>query len=507
MNSRAARRRAPITDVELPPAGLAPDDPAWFNAAAHHAAADVIGAAITSAITGPMNVTVVDAAGRHRQHVTLVDAPAGAGKTYLVTEVVRRAHARGMRLLVVTPGNDQLGELAVRTARVLGGAAGAVGVLHRKGELGDVADELRSVGVTVTSDADAVVGAEVVICTLHKLMVTRHHAHAPKDLGTNRRPFGLAVVDEAYQASGPVFAAVAAACSRLLLVGDPGQLKPFSTDPYALELQGLAEDPTQSAAAMVVANFGDTIARFRMPITRRLPVSAVPVARLFYPDHPFDGWTLTQTRIVDRSIVPADPSARLVQSALAYGWRHVCLPADPSRDDADPEVSATVADFAAAAIVAAHRLASEATGGQWSPLEADRVAVLVARNNQRQLVEAALADRLGDRHCPVVGTANALQGLEFDLTIVWYPLAGQSSFDDFRGDPARLAVMLTRHRHGCVLVGRASDADIFEKDVPPLGELNMAFVDPITRGWLTHLAVLRQLAPYRIDVCSTTAGV
>src|SRR4051812_47141985 len=113
MSTRVARRGAPIADRELPPAGLAPDDPAWFNAAAHHAAAAVIDAAITSALSGPMNVTVVDAAGTHRQHVTLVDAPAGAGKTYLVTEVVRRAHAAGMRLLVVTPGNDQLGELAV----------------------------------------------------------------------------------------------------------------------------------------------------------------------------------------------------------------------------------------------------------------------------------------------------------------------------------------------------------------------------------------------------------
>lgn len=502
MTSLFANRRRTAPDIELPPAGLAPDDPAWFDAAAHHAAAEVIDAAITSAMTGPINITVIDRAGTHRQHVTLVDAPAGAGKTYLVTEVVRRAHNAGMRLLVVTPGNDQLGELALRTARVLGRDASALGVLHRKGELEDVAGELRFLGVTVTSDADAVADADVVICTLHKLMVTRHHAHAPKDLGTSRRPFGLAVVDEAYQASGPVFAAVAAACPRLLLVGDPGQLKPFSTDPYALELQGLAEDPTQSAAAMVVANFGDTIARFRMPISRRLPASAVPVAQLFYPDHPFHGWTLERTRVVDRSIVPANPTARLVQNALADGWRHVCLASDPSRDDADPEVSSAVADLAAAAVGGSHRVASETTDGQWCTLDAARVAVLVARNNQRQLVEADLVDRLGAAQRPVVGTANSLQGLEFDLTIVWYPLAGQSSFDDFRGDPARLAVMLTRHRHGCVVVGRSSDADIFEKDVPPLGELNMAFIDPTTRGWLTHLAVLRRLASYRFELTS-----
>jgi hypothetical protein len=49
------------------------------------------------------------------------------------------------------------------------------------------------------------------------------------------------------------------------------------------------------------------------------------------------------------------------------------------------------------------------------------------------------------------------------------------------------------------VVGRTSDASIFEEDVPPLGELNMAFVDPITQGWLTHLAVLRQLTPFRCE--------
>src|ERR1035437_4668480 len=225
------RHNASGTVPLLPPADIAPDDPAWFNAVAHESAVAVVDSAISSAMTSPMNVTVVDRDGMHHQHVTLVDAPAGAGKTHLVTEVVRRAHAVGTRLLVVTPGNDQLGELAVRTARTLGGASGAIGVLHRRGELGAVAGELRAAGVIVTSDADLLVHADVVICTLHKLAVPRHHARSPKDLGTGDRPFGLAVVDEAYQASGPVFATVAAVCSRLLLVGVPGLLRPFAIAP------------------------------------------------------------------------------------------------------------------------------------------------------------------------------------------------------------------------------------------------------------------------------------
>lgn len=98
----------------------------------------------------------------------------------------------------------------------------------------------------------------------------------------------------------------------------------------------------------------------------------------------------------------------------------------------------------------------------WEPLSADRVGVLVARNEQRALVERALGRELGDIEAPVVGTANKIQGLEYDLTVVWYPLAGAAEFDGFHGDPARLAVMATRHRHGCIVVGRQSDRAMFE---------------------------------------------
>lgn len=494
-----ARRSARTRDVPvLPPAGLAADDPAWFDARCHLAAADVIRLAVESALDGPMNVQVTDRGGTHEQHVTLVDAPAGAGKTRLVTDLARHSAQRHIRLIIVTPGNDQLGELAARTSRALDGTGSRLAVLHKRGELQDIAAALRVTGVIVTTNADDVVDADIVICTLHKLRAVRY-GWQPKDLGCGVRPFGLAVVDEAYQASGPVFAAVAATSRRVLLVGDPAQLKPFSTDPFATERRGLAEDPLHSAASYVVARFADVIARFRLPITRRLPAPAVPVARLFYPDHHFDGWALPHTRVVDRSVAPGSVVGQVVQDTLAMGWSHLCLPSDPTRDDADPEVASAIADLAAAATVGRHSVASENTNGDWAALTAERVAVLVAYNAQRLLVEAELSERLGDTSRPVVGTANSLQGLEFDLTIVWYPLAGQGAFDSFRGDAGRLAVMLTRHRHGCALVGRGSDAAVFERDVPPLGELDMSFDDAVTRGWLTHMRVLRHLEQHRHD--------
>jgi len=258
---------------------------------------------------GPVSVPAPD--GGTDMHVTLLDAPAGGGKTFIIVQTVRRARADGRRVLVVTPGNDQLGELARRVQHALAadGLPGRTVVLHAQGRLrDDVLSQLTAAGVaTVTRGRDAV-GAAVVIATLHKVATTRYGYH-PHDLGATGDPFGLALVDEAYQASAGVLAGTAELCHRLLLVGDPGQLKPFTTDLHATQWRGSVEDPVQSAGAMVLARHGGSIPRFQLPITRRLPATALPVVRHFYRGHHFEGWTLPQTRQVDTSVPTLAPSA------------------------------------------------------------------------------------------------------------------------------------------------------------------------------------------------------
>jgi hypothetical protein len=48
-----------------------------------------------------------------------------------------------------------------------------------------------------------------------------------------------------------------------------------------------------------------------------------------------------------------------------------------------------------------------------------------------------------------------------------HPLAGLPEADGFHLGPGRLCVLLTRHRQGCVVVGRAGDRDLLEDQVPP----------------------------------------
>ena len=93
----------------------------------------------------------------------------------------------------------------------------------------------------------------------------------------------------------------------------------------------------------------------------------------------------------------------------------------------------------------------------------------------------------------VVDTANRLQGLEFDFVIALHPLAGLPEADGFHLDPGRLCVMLTRHRHGCIVVGRASDHTLLDGFAPSTPAYLGSEVDQVLDGWRIHRQVYRTL--------------
>jgi hypothetical protein len=129
-------------------------------------------------------------------------------------------------------------------------------------------------------------------------------------------------------------------------------------------------------------------------------------------------------------------------------------------------------------------LASERTAGKWEPLHPSRLAEAVSHNDQKDFMRAAL-DQNG-LHDVRVDTANKLQGLEFDFVVAWPPLAGLPEPDGFHLDPGRLCVILTRHRHGCIVVGRASDPGLVA-ELPPTSDVLWAMLPILcsTGGLLT----------------------
>jgi hypothetical protein len=152
--------------------------------------------------------------------------------------------------------------------------------------------------------------------------------------------FDLLLIDESYQADSVKYFAVGDLTPAHLLVGDGGQISPFSTIADPCRWRGLPEDPLQTAVRVLCNNHPATPV-YQMPITRRLDARAARVAGLFYPDLSFAPAVLPGVRQLRlrKAAAPAPRLRRLDQAldlAAQAGWAHVELPRVPVLS-ADPE--------------------------------------------------------------------------------------------------------------------------------------------------------------------------
>ena len=258
----------------------------------------------------------------------VVSAPAGAGKTGFVVDAVRAARQRGMRVAVGTPTNEQAFSLVRRLAErdrrqtVTFVPASTVSL--------PTTAQLPNVQQSKASDAN---GAEVILGTLSKL----GDAFSRGDLTGVDALF----VDESYQADSSKYYAVGGLAGLHLLVGDCGQLSPFSTIDDPDHWRGLPEDPLQTAVGVLLRNHPATPVH-KLPITRRLDSRAATVAQAFYPDLQFSAAVLPGVRELRISpAISVDCRGRLIDGALdraaANGWAHIELPTAPALT-ADPEI-------------------------------------------------------------------------------------------------------------------------------------------------------------------------
>lgn len=412
--------------------------------------------------------------------VAVVDAPAGAGKTGLVTRLVAR-HLKNQRTLaVVTQTNEQADDLTKRLADEQPKLTieRFISTQHTPPAFPG--------NVTVLSDANSLGGGHVAIATADKW------AFAAEKLGSDRFEIGL--VDEAYQMGGAKLLYIADLFDALQLVGDPGQLSPFSQADTS-RWSSLITDPTKNAV--------DTIRSYRevdsdaLPVTRRLPAVAADIIReAFYPTLDFAAATeLGARRLTADTRTRAGSADRAVDMALAEGWALVELPNKAVLRN-DQELAFAAASIAKAFLARnTRRLVDEHTGLD-KVLAADRIAIGASHRDQVAALRAEL-ERQKIKGV-VVDTANRLQGREFDLVIGWHPLSGQVEASSFHLDVGRMCVLTTRHRHACVMLTRSGTRDLLDMNVPVgeglLGETN----DRSISGWEAHMLMLDALEKWSV---------
>jgi hypothetical protein len=427
----------------------------------------------------------------------VVAAPAGAGKTQQVTNAVSRARDRRLRVAVATPTNEQAFGLVRRIAAV-----------HCRPRPGETVSFLPASTIALPADVRGLPEVRVVDAAgaNHEALVVGTLSKLGDAFGRgDLQPFDVLLIDESYQADSSKYFAVGDLAPLHLLVGDSGQISPFTTIDDPCRWRGLPEDPLQTAVGVLLRNHPGTPVH-GLPITRRLDGRAARMAKFFYPNLRFDAAVLPGVRrLALRGVPAARPRVGRLDHALDHaldlaardGWAHLLLPRAPVLP-ADPEAIDLIVTLIARLFARSPRVSCERLPG---PVELGpaRVAVGVSHNDQKDLLRAALAARgLSE---VVVETANKLQGLEFELVVVWHPLAGLAEPDGFHLDPGRLCVLLTRHRQACLVVGREGDDELLKDQLPPPTPAYLGWdPDPVLDGWEVHREVFAALETCGVSV-------
>jgi hypothetical protein len=410
----------------------------------------------------------------------VVDSPPGAGKSTLVVRAAVEIGRSGDPLIVIAQTNEQVDDLVVRLASEA--AEFAIGRLSAQ----DYLPSRRIAGltnVTVSTKAGDMPGSRIIIGT------------AAKWATVTERTWPWAIVDEAYQMRSDMLLRIAGRFDRALFVGDPGQLDPFSTVDVDRWI-GLTWDPMQSAVAVMLRH-NPTIPVYRLPVSWRLPTSAVPVvAEAFYPFTGFDAGTEPGERRLSFStaafgVSPVDETLSLAASA---GWALHELPARHAvRTDA--QAARACADLAVRLLergVVAH--SERLPDG--SPVTADRIAIGAAHRDQAAVIQSYLPPSASG---VTVDTANRLQGREYDVTIVLHPLSGRRDATAFHLEAGRLCVLTSRHRHACIVVARAGIPELLDAH-PSTEPVHLNVPAKFPDGWEANHAVMAHLSGHRVRV-------
>lgn len=363
--------------------------------------------------------------------LTIVPSPPGAGKTMLVALLAATlADRAGLRVAIAAQTRAQAAEVATRAGRLTEHVRLAWPKKHPDPDLTGTHATIARRGTLRYPTT----GGGVLVATTARWLLSD-----PDELAAD-----VMIVDEAWQATYGDVGALGAFASTVVLIGDPGQIDPVVTGPTE-RWEGSPTGPHVPAPTALMAAHGDAVSVVTLRHTWRLgPVTTALLQPACYPSLPF-----TSRRPPEHVTIDGDPAPEV--QALP-----VAAPGGPG----DAAMLRTVADRARHLIEHATLTTSEGT----RTMEAEDVAVVLPHVSQAGAVRAMLADH----PAVLVGTANAVQGMERPAAVALHPLAGYRDANAFGTDPGRACVMLSRHRAHLTVVTDTATAAVLDhaEDTP-----------------------------------------
>lgn len=429
-----------------------------------------------------------------RGGAVLVEAPPGAGKSSLtvsVSKALTDADSK-MRLPIVTQTNEQADDLVasllkrhpdLRVTRLVGGSGGSSAMLSLAATNPDLV-------ISSKHDDPVVKGTQIVVATARKWEFVRSGQQQQGLI----QGYDLALIDEAYQMRSDALLGIATMFDRLMCVGDPGQLDPFTTVDDAL-WKGLEYSPSRTAMGTLAA-FHPELTPHQLPLSWRLPPSAAGiVSAAFYPFTGFNAGTDANQRSLSLGATSGTRQDDVLDLAAKDGWAYVELP-EKLAVRTDAEVATELAALVKRLLERGADVVDEldAGGRKLGPRD---VAVVAAHNDQVHAVRFALSQLGVNPDSLVVSTANKVQGREYEVVLVWHPLAGRRDATAFHLEAGRMCVMLSRHRQACIVVGRAG-ADRLLAEFPDSDPIFLDEPEKFPDGWEANSLVLEHLAEFRV---------
>lgn len=373
---------------------------------------------------------------------TVVNSPPGAGKSTLVREIARRKVREGAQVPIAAQTNHQADDLV--RGFVADGLSGGLTIGRLiGGDYSAPSDITGAQNVLVRRKVDDLRDCDIIVATGKKWA----NILAPT-------LWPLVIVDEAYQMRSDDFLHMGRISERLLLVGDPGQLDPFTTAEERY-FRGHPVPATGNAAATIL-RARPSSTQIALPVSWRLDARAAPVISDAFYSQPFTAGHAAGVRSMTFPLAAINSDVqRAVLQAASSGWAFVELEA-ALMPDVDPGIAEAIGELVRELLTAGATLRE---GEIQQALQPSQIAVGVTHNSQKSAVLAQVrhvCEELGVQSDGiVVDTANRLQGREFAVVIVWHPLSGRRDATEFHADAGRLCVLTSRHRHACIVVGRA----------------------------------------------------
>lgn len=379
--------------------------------------------------------------------VTITPAPPGSGKSRLVSLLAAAlADNAGLRVAVAAQTREQAAEIARRVGALTGSARLAWSARGETPDLGNSRTTLaqRSHEVRFPNE-----GGGVLIATTARWLYLK-----PEQVSAD-----VLLVDEAWQATYGDVGALGAFAPQVVLVGDPGQIAPVCTG-STRRWADSATGPQRPAPDALMAAHGDAVSVVRLKHTYRLgPQTTALIQPAFYPNLPF-----TSRRPPEH-----------ITDANGTVLPEIVMSTHPaSAGVTDPALMHACAD-AVGNLIGSTLTTPEGT----RPMAETDVMVVVGHVQQAAAVRALLADHAG----VLVGTANAVQGMERPAAVVLHPLAGYRDAATFGTDPGRTCVMLSRHRaHLHVVADRETGAVLSNAEPTPATTAQRHIFDALTMG-------------------------